>query len=211
MALLKKEYIADDVLFGLWEIQEDYNTLISMVHLNDAEHGCLESFMWHDRKLEWLSVRALLKELNGPGSWIHYNGNRKPHLHDKSKNISIAHSGNYTSMLLSETKKLGIDLEFMSHRISRIAHKFMNDNEYITQDEKDQKLHLYIHWCAKEALYKICDKQDISFKQNLTIEPFEPASNGILIGHVDNQHHDDDKFVIHYSVNENYVLAWTCK
>lgn len=210
MALLKKEYIEDDVLFGLWEIREDYDTLISRVQLNDEEHERLDSFMWHDRKLEWLSVRVLLKELNGPGSRIHYNGNRKPHLHDRSKNISIAHSHYYTCILLSPTKKLGIDLEFMSHRISRIAHKFMNEKEYLTPEEDHKKLHLYIHWCAKEALYKICDKQDISFKQNLTIEPFEPADKGDLIGHVDNQHRHE-KFNIHYTVDNNYVLAWTSK
>ena len=66
--------------------------------------------------------------------------------------------------------------------LASIAHKFINENDVITADEEQRKYHLYIHWCAKEALYKICDKQDINFRDNLTIEPFEPMERGVLTG-----------------------------
>ncbi|NJK86471.1 MAG: 4'-phosphopantetheinyl transferase superfamily protein [Bacteroidales bacterium] len=120
--------------------------------------------------MEWLSVRVLLHELTGKELTIIYNGDRKPFIKGNSYHISISHSKNFSSVLLSRNRKVGIDLEYMSHRIERIAYKFINEKEYI--EDEFRKYHMYIHWCAKEALYKICDKQDINFKENLVIEPF---------------------------------------
>jgi 4'-phosphopantetheinyl transferase EntD len=112
--------------------------------------------------------------------------------------------------MLSREMKVGIDLEYMSHRISNISHKFINDNDFITDDMEQKKYHLYIHWCAKEALYKICDKQDINFKENLTIEPFEPLERGVLRGRVHNRKRND-LFNMNYFSLGNYVVVWCCK
>jgi phosphopantetheinyl transferase len=142
----------------------------------------LDRFNFEPRKLEWLSVRVLLNAMTNKDLTIVYNGNHKPFIKGNHYFISIAHSRDLTSILLSREKKVGIDLEYMSHRIGSIEHKFINAYDRITSDEEQRKYHIYIHWCAKEALYKICDKQDINFKDNLTIEPFEPMENGVLLG-----------------------------
>jgi len=126
----------------------------------------------------------------------------------KTIHISISHSRNLTSILLSEKRKVGIDLEYMSHRISKIASRFINDDEVISNDENENKFHLYIHWCAKEALYKICDKQDINFKKNLTIEPFKPGNKGLLYGRVNNKY-INERFRLSYFTINNYIIVWT--
>jgi 4'-phosphopantetheinyl transferase EntD len=106
--------------------------------------------------------------------------------------------------------KVGIDLEYMSHRISSISHKFINENDSITDNEEQKKYHLYIHWCAKEALYKICDKQDINFRDSLTIEPFQPSDSGVIQGRVHNRSRNE-LFNLNYFSLGNYVVVWCCK
>ena len=106
--------------------------------------------------------------------------------------------------------RVGIDLEYMSHKISRLADRFINETEKITDDPDLIRYHLYIHWCAKEALYKICDKKDINFKKNLRIEPFEPDDNGSIVGTVDNIY-GNDTYNLNYFKMDNYIIVWCCK
>jgi 4'-phosphopantetheinyl transferase len=210
MGLLIKKYVETDCLLGIWEIKEDYDTLFSKVNLLPEEISILNGFLNFQRKLEWLSVRVLMNELAEKDCRIVYNAQRKPFLADGSHNISISHSKNLTSIIISKGKRVGIDLEFMSHQIDHIACKFINEKENITNDSELKRLHLYIHWCAKEALYKICDKQDINFKQNLTILPFNIQSEGWLEGLVDNslghEHFDMSYFLI-----DGYIVVWCSK
>ncbi|MBA7533795.1 hypothetical protein ES705_26039 [subsurface metagenome] len=210
MPLIFKEKFQGDCLFGIWEIKETYEDLLSEVHLFPGERERLLGFRSGARKIEFLSVRILLKALIGICGPIVYSDNNKPYLHQSEYRISISHSRTLTSIMLSKTKKVGIDLEYMSHKISKIQHKFINDDEYITPDPLKQKYHLYIHWCAKEALYKVCDKQDINFKKNLTIESFEPQDVGIIYGWVDNKFWHD-KFELDYFTINKFVVVYCCK
>lgn len=212
MGLILNEFVESDCQLGVWEINEDFETIYSKVSLTDEEKNTLFDFKNENRKIEWLSVRALLNSLLERDSRIVYNEEHKPFLFDNSHNISISHSNRLTSVLLSKNKRVGIDLEFMSHRISRIAHKFINEQEQITSDKTLEKLHLYIHWCAKEALYKICDKQNINFRNNLTIKPFELEKQGEITG----IHHDDDngihdEFNMKYTLRDNYAIVYCTK
>ena len=210
MGLLLKEYIEDDCLLGIWEIKETLDELMSKVNLLPDEQDILNSFGNESRKIEWLSVRVLLGELTEKELTIIYNGNNKPFIKGNTYHISISHSNNFSSILLGRKHKVGIDLEYMSHRISKIAHKFINENEIISEDESLRRYHLYIHWCAKEALYKICDKQDINFLTNLTIEPFEPKDKGTLTGLVHNDYRSD-AFKLNYFTIDNYIIVYTIK
>jgi 4'-phosphopantetheinyl transferase len=208
MGLLVKQYIKDDCLLGIWEVKEDYDYLFSRLSLLPEEIKILNSFQNPSRTIEWLSVRVLLNEITGKNLSVIYRENRKPYLRDNSYNVSIAHSKDLTSVLLSEKKKVGIDVEYMSHRISNIESKFINENEVITDNISRKKFHLYIHWCAKEALFKMCDQQDINFKKNLTIEPFEPGEKGYIRGWVNNEY-INEKFQLYYFTINNYIIVWT--
>ena len=210
MGLLLKEYVEDDCLLGIWDITENYDELISRLSLHQEEEKILNSFGNDLRKIEWLSVRVLLKEMIGHQLSIIYNGNRKPFIQGNTYYISISHSNQLSSILLSRKHKVGIDLEFMSHRISKIAHRFINDEEQVTSETDQKRYHLYIHWCAKEALYKICDKQDINFRKNIIIEPFSPERKGELKGLVDNIYRKE-YFKLNYFTIDNYIIVYTVK
>ena len=210
MAIIMNENYECGCQLGIWKITEDYSTLRSRLKLTREELDTLEKFSHMPRKIEWLSVRVLLNEMAGGELSIYYNGNRKPFIKGNSYFISISHSRDLTAILLSQHKRVGIDLEYMSHRIGSISDRFINRNEQILEDEEQRKYHLYIHWCAKEALYKICDKQDINFKENLTIESFMPGEQGLLRGWVRNRMRNE-LFSMNYFSLGNYVVVWTCK
>jgi 4'-phosphopantetheinyl transferase EntD len=210
MGVIINDFIESDCQLGFWEITESFDNIYSMVSLNEEDKNTLISFKNESRQIEWLSVRALLTSILRRDVRIVYNEEHKPFLNDNSLNISISHSNRLTSVLLSKHQRVGIDIEFMSHRISRIAHKFINSREFITPDKTLEKLHLYIHWCAKEALYKICDKQNINFKENLTIQPFELEKAGSIIG----IHHNvgiHEEFTMNYKVFDNYAIVYCTK
>lgn len=210
MGCITKHYLNEFSILGVWKIEEDLQVLLDFVQMDLEEKKKYDSFMSMSRKLEFLSVRALLAELLGKDARIVYNKNNKPFLKDGSRFISISHSHKLTAILLSTNEKVGIDLEFMSSNISTFSFKFINRREKITKNHELRKYHLYIHWCAKEALYKICDKEGISVRKNLTIEPFDVQESGEIKGYVRTKK-INESFDLYYSKYDNYAIVWTKK
>lgn len=210
MGCITKHYLNESTILGVWKIEEDIDTLLGMVELDAEEKKKYRIFASTSRKLEFLSVRALLAELLGTEAKIVYNKNNKPFLNDGSRFISISHSHKLTAILCSTTEKVGIDLEHMSSNIGAIAFKFLNHKEKITKDPEKRRYHMYLHWCAKESLYKICDKEGISFRNNITIEPFEVKESGECRGKVHTKK-INESFDLHYTRYDNYAIVWTKK
>jgi 4'-phosphopantetheinyl transferase len=210
MGLIMKKYVQDDCVLGMWEITEDFFTLYDMLDLSSDEIDTLNSFKSYSRKVEWLSVRVLLLEMVGPGIKIYYNGNRKPFLTDKEYNISISHSNRLTSIIISKKHRVGLDLEFVSNKVASLAEKFMTPGEVEAISGRCRRYHVYIYWCAKETLYKICDKQNINFREDIIIDPFLPDKSGTITGKV----HTDaikEEFVLHFFRYNKYTVVWCCK
>ena len=210
MGCITKHYLNEFSILGVWKIEEDLKSLLDSITLDPDDKKKYKSFSSTSRKLEFLSVRALLAELLGEDARIVYNKNNKPFLKDGSRFISISHSHKLTSILVSTNEKVGIDLEYMSSNIGAIAFKFLNRKEKITKDPENRRYHLYLHWCAKEALYKICDKEGISIRKNITIEPFEVKTSGEIKGKVETEK-INDTFDLFYSRYDNYAIVWTKK
>lgn len=210
MGCITKHYLNESSILGVWKIEEDLQNLLDSVILDPEDKKKYKSFSSTSRKLEFLSVRALLAELLGPDARIVYNKNNKPFLKDGSRFISISHSHHLTAILLSTNEKVGIDLEYMSSNIGAIAFKFLNRREKITKESDKRRFHLYLHWCGKEALYKICDKEGISIRRNITIEPFEVKTSGEMRGRVETDK-INDTFDLFYTRYDNYAIVWTKK
>jgi 4'-phosphopantetheinyl transferase EntD len=210
MGCIIKYHINDSSLLGVWKIEENLDFLLQKVTLNADEKKRLKSFRNLSRKFEFLSVRALLAELTGNTASIVYNKNNKPFLKDGSMFISISHSHQLTAILLSVNEKVGVDLEFMSSNIAAVALKFINVKEKITKDPANRLFHLYLHWCAKEALYKICDKEITSIRKDISIEPFKVYDSGEITGSI---HTDviNENFDLQYIKYDNYAVVWTKK
>lgn len=210
MGCITKHYLNEFSILGVWKIEEDLHTLLELAALNAEEKKKYKGFSSNSRKLEFLSVRALLSELIGNEARIVYNKNNKPFLNNGSRFISISHSHKLTAILLSTNEKVGIDLEYMSTNIAALAFKFINRKEKVAKELAQRRYHLYVHWCAKEALYKICDKEGISIRNNITIEPFTVGESGEIKGRVQTSK-INESFDLFYSKYDNYAIVWTKK
>src|SRR5450759_465688 len=107
MGCITKHYLNEFSILGVWKIEEDLNTLLDLVLLDNDEKKKYKGFSSNSRKLEFLSVRALLSELIGREAKIVYNKNNKPFLKDGSRFISISHSHkpvSYTHLRAHETR-----------------------------------------------------------------------------------------------------------
>jgi len=182
MGCITKHYLNKDTIIGVWKIEEDLPALLSMVELSPEDRKRYAVFRSTSRKIEFLSVRALLAELLGREARIVYNKNNKPFIKDGSHFISITHSNKLTAILISRRERVGIDLEYMRTNINAFSSRFLNRKEKITRRWADRTYHLYIHWCAKESIYKICDKEGINIVKDITIEPFDVHENGEIKG-----------------------------
>jgi 4'-phosphopantetheinyl transferase len=210
MACITKHYLNKDTALGVWKIEEDIPALLEMVDLGPEDLKRYDLFRSTSRKLEFLSVRALLAEMLDRNARIVYNKNNKPFIKDGSHFISISHSNKLTAIIISKDERVGIDLEYMRVNINAFASKFVNKKEKITRRWADRTYHLYIHWCAKETIYKICDKEGINIVNDITIEPFEVHESGEIKGNVLNERIDDN-FTLYYSKYDNYTIVWTKK
>jgi len=210
MACITKHYLNKDTVLGVWKIEEDIPALLEMVDLGPEDLKRYDLFRSTSRKLEFLSVRALLAEMLDRNARIVYNKNNKPFIKDGSHFISISHSNKLTAIIISKDERVGIDLEYMRVNINAFASKFVNKKEKITRRWANRTYHLYIHWCAKETIYKICDKEGINIVNDITIEPFEVHESGEIKGSVLNERIDDN-FTLYYSKYDNYTIVWTKK
>ena len=89
MGVFEKRELVPGCLLGSWEITEKFDQLLELVELEEDEINTLHSFGSHNRKLEYLSVRVLLKELIGKYNRILYTASKKPFLRNNSYQISI--------------------------------------------------------------------------------------------------------------------------
>ena len=59
MGCITKHYLNEFSILGVWKIEEDLNTLLELVSLDNDEKKKYKGFSSTSRKLEFLSVRAL--------------------------------------------------------------------------------------------------------------------------------------------------------
>ena len=187
MGIFLKKHLDDNILLGIWEITESVDFFLSSLNLNEKEQALFNN-MKHDlRRSHWLSYRLLIREiLENPHleTEIHYDNNGKPFFTSLKNHLSISHSGIFSSCILSQTKKVGIDIEKISSKILKIEHKFLSEEEIKTTEGINKIEFLTILWGAKEALFKSYGKGELSFIDNLKIEPFDYSLKGETSGYV---------------------------
>lgn len=206
--LIRKDIIDEDCLMGIWEITESKSELIEMLSPANRDKAIpkLAKIKSKKRSLEWLSTRVLLQLLTNDNKTIDHTAEGEPFLLDQSYRISISHSNSHVVVLLHKNKKVGVDIESSSPRILKIKKRFVSDKEFI--DPKHPVLHLTLHWCAKETIYKLMDSTDIIFKDHLFIHPFSIEEKGVLKA-TEFFTSKQATFNIQYEVTTDYVLTWS--
>jgi len=172
MALYKTLTVNKTTKVLIWKIEESFIDLQKDIELTESSTTRLNSMKSELHQKGFLSIRHLLKEINLNDADLEYDEFGKPHL--KQGYISISHSFNFTAIIYSTHKVVGIDIEKQRDKILKIAHKFTPIEEYKTIANVDALISkLTIVWGAKESLYKIYGKKKLLFLHHIYIEDFK--------------------------------------
>jgi phosphopantetheinyl transferase (holo-ACP synthase) len=179
MPLFKSIYIDSSSQILVWEITESFEELFEQVQLNEKSLKRLNGMKSKLHQRAFLSVRMLLKEAGYNDFELYYDEKGKPHLlpkkgHSKPLKISISHSYEFSTIILS-SKKVGIDVELQRSKIIKIASKFCKSEfDFLeTNNNEDYIKKLTMIWGAKESVYKIMNIEGISFKNHIPVQEFE--------------------------------------
>lgn len=145
-------------------MEESEEQLRAMCDLCDEDLCRIDNCKAPKRRIELLSVRALLKAV-GINQTIHYNDS-KPYLDNGY--ISISHSPDIAAIIYSPDNPVGIDIEKISPRIQRIATRAFSDDEIAAANGDLEKL--TILWNCKECVFKLADDEGIDFREMISIQ-----------------------------------------
>ena len=189
----------------VWRISEPIECLLQSLVLSSAEQAAYGAITHPKRQKAWLAARlalkTLLNELGVAYATLYKDPWGKPHLVGSALQISLAHGGHFAGAVVSRQGPVGIDLQQPLQQLQRVQAKFLTPTE-VRAAGNDLGM-LCIYWCAKEAIYKALGGQGLSLREDIYIQPFALRKKGVLQGIV-----QDKGWVVHYSVEEAYVLAW---
>ncbi|MEX0275183.1 MAG: 4'-phosphopantetheinyl transferase superfamily protein [Flavobacteriaceae bacterium] len=172
MPLYKTLEPSPEISLHIWKIEETEEDLAKGIELTTH---CQDRFNGMKSQLHrrgFLSIRHLMALADYVDRDLYYDEHGKPHLKDGTY-ISITHSHEFTGIVVSKGREVGIDIEKQRDKILRIAHKFTPLREYRSLANTDALIRkLTLVWCCKEAIYKVCSIPGLSFLQNIIIRDF---------------------------------------
>ena len=130
-----------DIRLGLWQMMP---------------HDCPPGTSARDR--ERATEHLLLKVMLGHDATIGHLESGKPVL--DGWHISISHTRGYVALMLSRQHNVGVDIEYMSDRVSRVASRFMRPDEQAGDVRGQLEC-----WSAKESLYKLFSADDLTYQE----------------------------------------------
>ena len=115
------------------------------------------------RQAEKDGVQRVLTEMLGYQPLVGHNEAGKPII--EGYHVSISHTLGYVAVILSREYEVGIDIEYISDRVSRISSRFLRvDEEFTNITDK------LIAWCAKETMYKLFSSEHLALK-DIKVDP----------------------------------------
>ena len=168
---------------AIWHITETSDELYALLGMPCYDAQLLEKKN-ESRRAEWLAVRLLVKELFGSECEVAYHPTGRPYLKHGTAHISISHTKGFAAVAYHHAAPIGMDIEYLSSRVERIASRFTTQAEasYIdVLEEPVRQMYHLINWSAKETLYKLFDSPSMAeFKEVFHIAPYALAECGTM-------------------------------
>ena len=169
MPLLNDLVPNKSLICKLWRIKKDENILDPEHELNPEDYQIFLKRKANNLKSQFLASRKLIGLIN-PDLTISYNENI-PVLSD-NRNISISHSDEIVTILISKEDGIGVDVEKIKNKVHSVTSKFLSSNEIGFFGKDPSTRQLIRAWTAKEAIYKALRKPGISFSENIILDEF---------------------------------------
>ena len=210
MPIVLNKKIDDQTVLAVWKIEETEEQLLSSLQLKQHELDIITSLSAGKRALHWLSTRVLLRTMLNTADYIdcQMDEHGKPYLVNSDTHISLSHSYDYASVIISKNKKVGVDIELIKMKIKSIKHKFLSDVELAQKQIGDNTNGLYVCWCAKEAIYKWHGKKGLEFKQHIHVKPFKLKDEGSLQAIVELPEGTRELTVNYFKTADGYMLGY---
>ena len=142
-------------ILGIWELTESSESLISVFEFSENEKEEFNKIKFEKRKTEYLATRLLLKHILNKKTEIIYHDHGRPVLKNQILKISISHSANFVSIIISE-KNIGIDVEQVNRNVEKVANRFMSIQELKdVQNCGDVQKARILYWGAKESIFTV--------------------------------------------------------
>jgi len=198
-----QQQINDSTRLGIWKIEETEEFFKANVPQHrDVTHP--------HKRLQHLAGRFLLQYLfpDFPYELIKIADTRKPFLPDEQYHFSISHCGDYAAAIVSKGKRVGIDVEIPTEKISKIMYKFLSAKEHeqfhLIQPDKDRIPFSTLLWSAKESVFKWYGSGGVDFRREIQLKKQHEGNETIESFFSKNS----TELIIHYRHFEHLVLAW---
>ncbi len=169
MPLLNDLVPNESLLCKLWRIDELEEIMDPNNELNSEDYQILLKRKANHLRNQFLASRKLIGLIN-PDLRISYKENI-PILSD-NRNISISHSDEIVTVLISKENGIGVDVEKINNKVHSVASKFLSSNEIQFFGKAPSTRQLIRAWTAKEAVYKALRKPGINFSDNIILDKF---------------------------------------
>lgn len=190
----------------IWRIDEEISELKENLFLNEISLNRLEKMKSLNHIKGFLAVRKLLNTIAYSDSDLFYDSFGKPFLKD-GKHISISHSHEFACIIISDNN-VGIDIELKSEKIIKNVSLLFNEDFILNfKGNKEDAISLTTFgWGIKEAIFKLIPENDVSFKDNISIEPFLVNEKICIVKVLIND--KITSYLVQFDEIENYVLAY---
>ena len=206
MYLLFEKEVGADIKLLVYDISS-----VDINYLN--EYGIDPLLINSKRQLQTALYKHLVaKYYNVPVEMVVKSEYNKPYIKGHNCYISVSHTENLIAIICSEKQVVGIDIEKISERVLKIAHKFTNSEEEKLIDKNDPKISTMILWCSKEAMYKIYEKRALSFTDNIRLLDYKyNEQTQMLSGWIKNSIEEPIYCNGAYIIFKNFLLVYFIK
>ncbi|MBW8334016.1 MAG: 4'-phosphopantetheinyl transferase superfamily protein [Prolixibacteraceae bacterium] len=194
-------------LLAVWQITESSGELQSFFTSEELADPNFQKYTFEKRKVEWMAIRVLLKQMTGSGFEIFYTEVGKPVIkHPLYKHISISHSRDFATVYIHQYHSIGIDIESITRNYASVKKRYLSESE-LEQVKEDSVLQC-IYWCAKEAVFKLVDKEGVDFRKQIHVLPFLPETNIFFVRYIFDNH--VKTLQLQYESFNQHCLVWVC-
>ncbi len=197
----------DSPLWGIWKIEEPDTGLLRMLDNREWYEPLLETLSAPHRRREWLAARVLLKTLLGREVQVAYTETGRPYCPGEPYAVSISHTRGYAAVCVTAGFPPGIDIEYRSDRVKKVASRFLDESELQQISPECDVLSLQLYWSAKEAVFKALGQQNVDFSRHIRIRPFRPAEAGVFEA-VETRTCPGHTYQVRYEVTGAYVVTY---
>lgn len=232
MGLYLRKDLKGGGTIAVWEITETEKELLDILARDeedrDQELEEIALYQSEQSRREKLSVLCLVQQLfNEPSSQypqgpvhIGHHENGSPYIENDSTRISITHTKRFSAVIVHPSEEVGIDIESIKRDFAAVEKRALSDEEredLVEKDETDpeqmeeRNTQLAIYWCAKEALYKRMDRNNVDFSKDMEVDRFSVREEGeidVVFKYPKSEQNDEEEFEMNYEVFEDHVMVW---